>query len=214
VLAFITLLIMLGVTYAYWHEGLLTTCTMCINVVIAGLVAFFFFEPIADQLDGSFVSGYEDCLCLVFLFSLTLGLLRLTTNSIAYTDLDYPPLLLRGGVVVFGLLMGYLVAGFLLCAIQTLPLPEEFMGLEVRISETQPKSLRRILPPDRVWLAMMHRAGAGPLSWREDNQGRSRTFDPYCNFPLRYARYRRSDVNDSRRKDLSGLPAKLSNVPN
>ncbi|MBI1915465.1 MAG: CvpA family protein, partial [Planctomycetes bacterium] len=166
-LAFFTLLIMLGVCYAFWREGLFTTCCMFINVVLAGLIAFFFFEPIADELDalvqGSFLSGYEDCFSLIFLFSLTLGLLRLATNSFAYTELDFPPGLLRGGCVVFGLLTGYLVAGFLLCAMQTLPLPEDFMGLEVRTNENQPKTLRRLLPPDRVWLAMMHRAGAGPL---------------------------------------------------
>ncbi len=211
-LAFFTVLIIAGVCYAFWREGLLTTCCMFINVVLAGLVAFFFFEPLADELDGmfqgNFLAGYEDFFCLIFLFSLALGLLRLVTNSFAYTDLDYPPLLLRGGVVVFGLLTGYLVAGFLVCAIQTLPLPEDFMGLEVRTNENQPKTLRRLLPPDRVWLAMMHRVGAGPLSWREDARGRPQTFDPHGNFPLRYARYRRTDANDKTRKDDGALPAR------
>jgi len=204
-LAFLTVLIMSGVCYAFWREGLLTACCMFINVVLAGLIAFSFFEPLADELDamfqGNFLSGYEDWLSLIVLFSLALGMLRLITNSLAYTDLDFPPVMLRGGCVVFGLLTGYLVAGFLLCAIQTLPLPEDFMGFEVRTNENQPKALRRLVPPDRVWLAMMHRAGAGPLSWREDQQGRPRTFDPNGNFSLRYGLYRRSDANDKAHKD-------------
>ena len=84
-LVFLTVLIMLGVCYAYWHEGLLTACCMFVNVLLAGLVAFSVFEPIANELDpmlgGSFLEGYEDCLCLIVLFCLTLGLLRLATSA-------------------------------------------------------------------------------------------------------------------------------------
>src|SRR5262245_37365698 len=196
---------MLGVVYAFWHEGLLTACCMCINVLLAGIVAFFFFEPLANELDGlfqgSFLSGYEDCFSLILLFSLALGLLRLATNNLAFTDLDFPPALLRGGCVVFGLLTGYLVAGFLVCAIQTLPMTTDFMGFESRVVENQPKTLRRLFPPDRVWLAMMHRAGAGPLSW-----GEGPTFDPNGNFSLRYTRYRRKD-NEKTHPDDALLPA-------
>ena len=207
-LPFLTVLIIGGVCYAFWHEGLLTACCMFVNVLIAGVIAFFFFEPIADELDGmlqgTFLSGFEDCFCLVLLFSVTLGLLRLATNGLAYTDLDYPEGLLRGGSVVFGLLTGYLVAGFLVCAFQTLPMTENFMGFETKVSdENQPKTLRRFIPPDRVWLAMMHRAGAGPLSW-----GEGPTFDPNANFALRYSRYRRKDAQDKSRPDDGVLLAR------
>src|SRR6266511_3694966 len=143
-LAFLTILIMLGVCYAYWREGLLTACCMFINVVLAGLVAFFFFEPLADELDallqGSFLAGYEDCLCLILLFSVTLGLLRLATNTIAFTDLDSPPALLRGGGVVFGLLTGYLVSFFndwAFTEMYTLYLYEAFL---VRVNGNQKKT--------------------------------------------------------------------------
>ncbi len=80
-LGFLTVLIMAGVTYAFWREGLLTALTMTVNVVLSGLVAFAFFEPLAGVLGpmfaGSFLAGYEDALCLIFLFALSLGLLRL-----------------------------------------------------------------------------------------------------------------------------------------
>ena len=82
------------------------------------------------------------------------------------------------------------------------------MGFEMKTNENQPKTLRRIFPPDRVWLAMMHCAGAGPLSWREDAQGRPRTFDPHGNFPLRYGRYRRFDDKEKTRKDDGILQAR------
>lgn len=191
-LGFLTVLIMLVVTYAFWREGLLTACCTFINVLLAGLVAFNFFEPLAAELDtmlkGSFLHGYEDCLVLVALFSVTLGVLRLVTNTLAYTDLDYPPLWLRGGGVLFGFLTGWLVSGFLLCALQTLPWHREFMGFKATVERDKPGSgLRRVLVPDRVWLALMHRAGK-PFAWEKHP-----TFDPHGNFELRYHRYRRYD---------------------
>src|SRR6266446_1995301 len=124
-LAFLTIVIMLAVAYAYLREGMFTACTMCINVFAAGLVAFNFWEPLADLLDplfaDNFLAGYEDSLCLVVLFCLSLGLLRLATNSLATKEIEYAPALLRGGAVAFGLVTGYLVSGFLVCVLQTLP---------------------------------------------------------------------------------------------
>ena len=84
-----------------------------------------------------------------------------------------------GGAVI-GLAAGYLVSGFLVAAVQTLPLPDNFLGYEPRVEEG-----RRYFPPDRIWLATMHRAGAVPFSRTAD------TFDADGTFTLRYGRYRR-----------------------
>jgi hypothetical protein len=43
------------------------------------------------------------------------------------------------------------------------------------------------MPSDRVWLALMHRAGL--YAFANDTE----TFDPHGTFELRYARYRRID---------------------
>ena len=188
-LVVLTAFVMLAVTYAFWQEGLQTAFCTCVNVVLAGLVAFCLFEPLADALDGAwqttFLSGYEDCLSLVLIFAVVLGGLRLATNSIAPTNLEYPGLLLRAGGVLFGLLTGYLVAGFLLCAVQTLPLPEHFLQFEAKVAPGGAEGLRRVLPPDRVWLAMMHRASAGPFT-----RG-GPPFDADGSFEFRYQRLRR-----------------------
>jgi hypothetical protein len=189
-LGFLTLFIMLIVTYAFWQEGVLTSFTMMCNVFAAGLVAFNFWEWIADQLDpllaGTFLHGYEDSVCLVLLFSLTLGLLRLTTNNLANRMIEYHPVLQQGGSVVCGLITGYLASGFLLCVLQTLPWHRNFMGFEGKVDpDVTGAKLRRVLPADRVWLALMHRAGLGPLAWEKP------TFDADGSFEDRYQRYRR-----------------------
>jgi hypothetical protein len=180
----LTLLIMAGVTYAFWREGLLTALTMAVNVFLAGLVAFAFWEPLADWLGslfaGSALSGYEDAICLVALFGLTLGLLRFVTNNIANAHLEYHPVLRQAGIVVFGLIAGYLASGFLLCVLQTLPWHENFMQFDYHVDQNAGGAKTpRILPPDHAWLALMH--GAMP------------DFDPDGTFEAKYARFRRYD---------------------
>src|SRR5207248_3045457 len=107
-LQIMTVLMMLAVAYAFWREGLMTAATMFVNVLLAGLVTFNFWEPLAELLEpvlaGSILAGYEDALVMLILFALTLGLLRLATNNLCNKDLEYPPALLRGGGLTFGLL--------------------------------------------------------------------------------------------------------------
>src|SRR5215210_3775980 len=114
-LAIVTILIMLAVGYVYLTEGLFTACMMACNVLAAGLVAFNFWEPMADWLEtqfaGTFLLGYEDALSLVLLFSLSLGLLRLATNNLAAVQIEFHPIMQSAGGILFGLVTGYLVSG-------------------------------------------------------------------------------------------------------
>jgi hypothetical protein len=188
-LGFLTVLIMAGVTYAFWREGPLTAFAMCVNILLAGVLAFNFYEPIADLLDPAFADlsaarGIEDGLALMLVFLPSLMVLRLLTNSLAKTHMEYPPLLHRGGSVVCGLVAGYLLSGFLLCVIMTLPLQRDFLGFD-RYKPGESPALRKFMPPDLVWLAMMHRLSGAGLSGGEDR------FDSHCNYEVRYERYHR-----------------------
>src|SRR5262249_38608579 len=150
---------------------------------------FNFYEPIAAELGtmfgDSFLAGYEDALCMLGLFAGSLGLLRLATNALANTEIDYPPVVQQVGSVLVAMVAGYLVAGFLVGLLRTLPWQDNFLGFTPR-SDSQ-GGARRVLPPDRVWLSMMHFAGkGGRLGW-----GDGPTFDPDGSFELRYARLRR-----------------------
>jgi hypothetical protein len=188
-----TVLVMLGVAAALAFEGLFTALCMFVNVILAGLITFNFYEPLADFLEenlaGTQALGHEDAICLVFLFWIVLGVLRVVTNLLAPAEIDFDALIHRGGGAFFGLLTGYLVAGFLVTVFQTLPLHENFLGFEPKIEAKQ--GLRHYLPPDRVWLALMHRAGTASFSSEKDH-----TFDRAGNYALRYTRHRRH--NDQR----------------
>jgi hypothetical protein len=211
-LVVLTLAVMAAVAYAYLREGLFTAFAMCCNVFFSGLVAFNFWEPIANFLEptlaNTFLKGCEDYFCLLLLFCITLGALRTLSNALANVQIDFPLPLQRGGAAFFGLATGYLTCGFLLCAMQTLPWYEHFMGFssEYRAED----GLRRFIPPDRVWLSLMYRAGAfafsnnvdeapNPqgVSGMEENYYKYYTFDRSATFELRYQKYRRyGDTRD------------------
>jgi hypothetical protein len=194
ILTVFTLLIMGVLAYAFWREGPLTAFATCVNVVLAGVLAFNFYEPLAGAMESafsdSFLEGIEDAVALMLIFLPLLMLFRLIANTAANTHMEYPPILYRGGAVVFGLLAGYLLSGFLACMVQMLPLQKDFLGFEPYDAA---KPVRKFLPPDVMWLAMMHRlSGAGLSGVGGDDKAESR-FDKRGNFQLRYTRYRRFD---------------------
>jgi hypothetical protein len=245
----LTILLMLIVGYVYFREGVFTAFTMCVNVFLAGLIAFNFFEPLANVIEPAlpaynptavpsedvkkgestppptppFFWGYEDALSLLLIFSLTLGILRWITNSLASFQMEFSPLILQGGGVLFGLLTGYLLSGFLICLYQTLPWHKNFLDFE-SVGQTD-STFRDLFPPDRVWLAMMRHAGAFPLANREDKEAqreghkyfnpnpdpydRYLTFDKYGTFELRYLRYRRYDDKSEPRPYLGELDTEI-----
>jgi len=182
-------LIMIAVAYSQIREGILTAATTLVNVVVAGLVTFMFFEPLAEELGkmmaGSAFDQMEDGVAMFAVFAATLGLLRLITNNLANQELEMPALPQQIGTGVIGLIAGYFLAGFLVVLVSTLPIQEKFMGYEAAVEDGEP-ALRRYLPPDRVWLALMqHAAKRAGLGFGGP------TFDPEGTFPLRYAKKRR-----------------------
>jgi uncharacterized membrane protein required for colicin V production len=194
----LTVIVILIVGYAQMREGLFTAFCMLVNIILAGVVAFGFFEPFADKMEpslaGGFMAGFEDFLALLILFAVTLIVLRVITNKLAPEMLAFDGNVQYGGALL-GLVSGYLLSGFLICAMETLPWHENFLDFQPRTgNDTGPRS---IFPPDRVWLAMMRHAGANPLAWEEDdpsassNYDRYLTFDRHATFEQRYLRYRR-----------------------
>lgn len=186
-----TLIVMFIVAYALMVEGWFGAFCMFVNVLIAGLVAFNFWEPAADYLEpmffGTFLQGFEDALCLTLIFWLALMLLRVASNQFAPAEIEVHPAVQRGAGAFFGMLTGYLVSGFLLCVFQTLPWGVHFLSFD---PEYQPEQVTRsYIPADRVWLSLMHRAGSYGFASGEE------TFDPHGTFELRYARYRRVDTS-------------------
>jgi hypothetical protein len=189
-LALISVGVVLLVAYMSLREGLLTAACTLFNVLFAGLIAFWCFEPLAngleDYLRGTFLEGTEDAFALSLIFAAVFALLKVVTGKWSGTVIDYPLVLDRVVSGILGALAGYFLAGFLVCMYHTLPWGAA-SGPEYRVEPNSAgAALRRILPPDRVWLAMMNRASEVPFLRSSEH-----TFDEDGSFSLRYARHRR-----------------------
>jgi hypothetical protein len=194
-----------GVAFAQYRNGLFTATVMMLEVLIAGIIAFNFWEPVALVIEPYLaefnqLAGFEDAIALTAIFCLTLLGLRSLTNRINKAMIDFPPVVQQIGGPAMGLITGYLVAGFLVCMLETMPLEVKFLGFESR--KTDEPGFRSFFPPDRVWLALMRHAGAYAFSWNdsptpnaESTYDRSETFDRTGTFELRYLRYRRLGPN-------------------
>jgi Colicin V production protein len=208
ILNILCVVIILAVAYAMANEGLFAAVVMTVNVLLAGVLTYSFWEPTADFLEsmvaGTFAAGLEDHLAMMILFALFLGGLRLTTNTLTKTEVDFNPNLHRFGGGLVGLVTGYLLAGFLVCAMTTLPLSGGFMGFTPARTDEPSSTERGLFPPDRVWTSLMRRAGISTFSWKTqvsdtgDPYDRYRTFDQNATFELRYLRYRRHEEKDGK----------------
>lgn len=197
----LTILIMLIIAYSAFREGIFTSLTILVNILLAGLVTFNFWEPLCSlvepMVEGGFLVDYLDFVFMVALFCVTLALLRMATNNLANYQIQFAALLNQVGGGAIGLLSGYLVSGFLICALQTLPWHQNFVDFKPRAGGEG----SRVFPPDRVWLSLMRHAGAYPFDRQSDRPDaespydQSPTFDRGGTFELRYLRYRRFTEN-------------------
>lgn len=144
--------IMVGVAYAHAREGFYSAATILFASIVAALVAFGFYEPLVETVGE--LGGYEDALCLVGLYAVTLGVLRYASISLVPHEVHTHPHLHQLGGGLFGLITGYLAAGFLICVWQTLPWHVNFMGYE-------PSVTRRAMPPDQNFLRLMRQTNRG-----------------------------------------------------
>ena len=205
VLELLTVLIVVLIGALQLREGAFRAWLLLVNVFAAGLLTFNLWEPLARGL-GTASPGldpYADALTIAVLFSLSLTGLRLLTVKLAPVEVALPPLVRRGGGLVFGLATGYLVAGILLCLVQTLPLPQRFLWYD-------PREGMGLGAPDRVWLAAMHRASGVIFDLPA---GRERWFDADGSFIVRYARYRRRDENGFTARNRGEFPTVLEVKP-
>ena len=123
--------IILAVAYAMHHEGLFTAVTMLVNVLLAGFLTFEFGNrlPTCSMVFSAAAPWQASKIAWPWsFFSLSLGILRLATNSLAFNEVEFEPNLNRFGSIVVGGYTGYFVTGLLVVCFQTLPWNERFLG--------------------------------------------------------------------------------------
>jgi hypothetical protein len=104
ILQLIIAFLALGLTYVVTSEGLWGAALVFFNVLFAAMIAFNFYEPVANLLDSTGINwGFSDTLCMLGLFCVALTALRMTTETIAPAMVRFPTPVYHAGRLVFGL---------------------------------------------------------------------------------------------------------------
>lgn len=191
------------VAWCVAEEGPFGAAITLVTVIIAGLLAMNFFEPLAASLEGT-LKSYSDVGALVGLFAvLTFGF-RALTDKLAPTAIELDARVYQFGRWALGAAAGYVTMAFLLTALHTAPLPASFLGFR-----PERKNLFDADAPDRRWLAFTqhvtekilynNRIFDGPVF-----QAPNTNQDVWPSFTIRYA---------TRRKELVGGPRRPSASP-
>ncbi len=139
------------VTWLLSTEGVWGAASTFVCVILAGLLAMNFFEPVAMILNY-FVPAlleYADFIALVGLFAGFTWGLREGTAYLAPVDIRMPDMLEMIGKWVFSAITGYVTMAILLTALHTAPLPREFFDFRPE------SSVFFGMYPDRQWLGFV-----------------------------------------------------------
>ena len=143
------LLILAGVTYYVASEGAWGAATTAMSVILAGLIAMNFFEPICDSMLGgnSYWQARLDVIVLVGLFAAVVSGLRFGADYVSPTYIGVHRMVHESIRWSCGLLAGYVTMAFLLTALHTAALPRDFLGFK-----PERDNLLSTFSPDKQWL--------------------------------------------------------------
>ena len=142
------LIILAAVTYTVAGEGAWGAAITCLSVILAGLFAMNFYEPICNSLMGNdyWWQTRLDLVVLVGLFAAAVGGIRAAADYFSPTYIGVHRMLHEGARWGCGLLTGYVTMAFLLTALHTAALDREFIGFKAERANFFGVS------PDRQWL--------------------------------------------------------------
>ncbi len=194
-LSLVLLLIFLIVAAAMWFQGLWNSVVTLINLLLAMMLAFNYFEPLADlfeQQDRSF-TYLVDFLSLWGIFALAFGVLRLFTDLISRNRVEFDFWTETVGRSIMAVWVAWLFVGFVCATMHTAPLPPHAMGFQ----QTPTSGNFLGMAPGRNWLAFMQSRSRGALKRSEadaslrsprpeDQKLDARVFDPESRYIPKY----------------------------
>jgi uncharacterized membrane protein required for colicin V production len=119
-----------GLLYVLTSEGLWGSALMFFNVLFSGMIAFNFYEPVANLIDSTGIPwGFSDTLSLMGLFCISLGILRMTTETIAPAMVRFPTPVYHLGRLVFGAGGAIVTMAIVILAFHTAPVYKKIFGI-------------------------------------------------------------------------------------
>ena len=167
-------------------EGLWSNTVTLVNVIFAAVIATNCFEPAADFFTEQAPSFtyFAEFLSLWGIFILSLIIIRILTDKISRVKVRFKKPVEQGGIIVSGLLIGWVMVCFTVFALHLAPLKRNHFGGAFAKS---PTSSNFFMSPDRLWLGFMQSRSEGALSANPVN-----AFDPQSEFILKYGQRRQN----------------------
>jgi hypothetical protein len=184
VITLVVLVIFVGCFASMFNNGLWSNALMLVNVLTAGLLAFNYFEPLAEWLERQWPSlNYVwDFVSVWLIFIVAMVALRAATDYMSNIKVRFLLPVDRAGGYILALWVSWVTVSFTTATLHTAPLARNFLGF-------QPAPEDKMLggfPPDRIWLAWVRSESMGSLCRLE----RLNPFDPLADFVLRYGKRR------------------------
>ena len=177
--AFYLILIFAG-TAMMVREGMWSNAISLINIIISGLVAFGFYSPLALYLDEQLSGQYTyllDFLCLWLLFVVSMVVCRAVTGLASRSRMRFKyPIDVVGGPIV-ARLAAWVLAGFTLATLQTVPMSRDAFGGALMYSDNEVESKSALMAPDLGWLRFVQSVSGGDsLGIKERNSFSAKAF--------------------------------------
>ena len=119
----IIVIVLLTMAYFFLKSPLLTSIATIFAAIIGVLVAFNFYEIVAEQLLSRGHGGqWAQPICLLLLFVITLVLLRVACDQIIGANLDFGSIPKQIMAIVCGFVAGLIISGTLIVALTMSPL--------------------------------------------------------------------------------------------
>jgi uncharacterized membrane protein required for colicin V production len=180
------LVLIIGIFASLMREGLWSSLLALFNVLLAGLLATNFYEPVAKLLTGYMRTGtmFWDFVAAWGLFALALLLLRTATDQVSKYRVRFKkPIDMIGGYF-FALWTGWVFVCFTAMTLHMAPLARNFMWNGFRPEN----AIFFGLKPDRQWLGFVQLVSRGSLARRADDSNPEKyVFDPKAEFMPKYA---------------------------
>ena len=180
---------------ALWFHGLWSNAITLLNMLLAMMLAFNYFEPVANMLERTERSYTYlwDFLALWGLFAISFGVLRALTDVLSRKRVAFDFWVETVGRSVLAVWIAWLFIGFICATMHTAPLGPHPLGFQP--TPTAGEFLG--LAPGRYWLAFMQSRSRGALSrpesdpaklspMEQDKNLKVRIFDPESKFILKY----------------------------
>jgi hypothetical protein len=159
--------------YLYTKGTLAQGVAMIFNALLAGFVAFGFYELLSQYLIkySPGVAVWAHLICFLLLFVLAFALLQAAVMQISKEKIDFGKLPEQIGRPLAGLILGYIVTGHLLVAAAMAPLPPAYPY--ARFDERSPNAAnpsRPLLSPDGFVAGLFGTVSKGSFSALKDGQ--------------------------------------------